>query len=148
MTNNQQNLTIISAETLQKHESIFTQLHDNHWRFITMLISNPGMTKGEAAAAIGLTADTVYRYPAYVDEALQLARADIHQAAIAMRQKALMKALQVKIDLLDSTDENVRQKAADSIIEWELGKATAKTEINAGEGTGILFVWKDFNEND
>jgi hypothetical protein len=148
MTDNDQQMTIVSAETLQTHHDLFAELHDNHWRFITMMISNPGMTKGEAAQAIGVTADTVYRYPDVVDEALRIARENIHRAAIAMRQKVLMKALQVKIDLLDSKDEAIRSKAASEIIEWELGKATARTELSAGEGTGIMFVWVDADEKD
>jgi hypothetical protein len=118
-------------------DSTFSQLSDNQWRFVTAMVENPAFTKKEAAEHIGLKPKTVYRWDDIVNQAVEHARANIHSAAIGMRKQAVLKAVAVKIALLDSEDENIRSKAASEIIDWELGRATQKQEI-AGEGGGAI----------
>jgi hypothetical protein len=99
------------------------------WRFITAMLEDKSRSKKDAAEHIGITPDTVYRWGSHVDDALAIARRNEHETTLAMRRQSLIKAMRVKIALLDSDDENVRQRAANDIIEWELGKATQKQEV-------------------
>jgi hypothetical protein len=125
-------MTILNSETTENPQSddVFRQLSDTQWRFITAMVENPTFTKKDAAKHIGITADTVYRWDKTVDIAIEKARADVHRAALEMRKQAVLRAIAVKIKLLDSDDENVRSKAATEIIEWELGKANQPIEVN------------------
>jgi len=113
---------------------LFSQLTDNQWRFVTAMVENPAFTKKAAAEHIGFKPDTVYRWPAYVDDAIVQARHDVHAAALASRRQSLLKAIAVKRALLDSEDETIRSKAASEIIEWELGKATQRNEHTGADG--------------
>ena len=54
-----------------------------------------------------------------------------------MRKNAVLKAIAVKVKLLDSDEESIRSKAATEIIEWELGKATQPTELTGKNGGAI-----------
>lgn len=115
----------------------FALLSDTEWRFVTAMVENPTFSKKQAAEHIGITPDYMYRWGAHVDEAVILSRRNIHDAALSMRKKAVLKAIAVKVKLLDSEDENVRSKAASEIIEWELGKATQKNEHTGADGGAI-----------
>lgn len=128
MKNNSQN-------TENQHtEDLFSQLSDTQWRFVTAMVENPSYTKKDAANHIGITPDTVYRWDKVVDRAIEQARLNIHNAALGMRKQAVLKAIAVKIALLDSDDENVRSRAATELIEWELGKATQQHDIGNADG--------------
>lgn len=121
-------------------ESPFLSLTDSQWRYITAMVENPSFTKKDAAEHIGLSAATVYewnkKYP-YVEQALEEARKNVHNAALARRRQAVLKAIAVKIALLDSDDESIRSKAATEILEWELGKSPQRTEITGANGGAI-----------
>lgn len=114
-------------------DAVFEQLSDNQWRFVTAMVENPSLSKKDAAKLIGMEPDTVYRWPSFVNDAILLARENVHNAALTMRKQAVLKAIAVKLALLDSEDENIRGRAATEIIEWELGKATQRTEITSEE---------------
>lgn len=131
----------------QHIEDVFSQLSDSQWRFVTAMVENPHYSKKDAANHIRVTPDTVYRWPKYVDHAIEIARKDVHRAALSMRKQAVLKAIAVKLKLLDSEDENVRSKAASEIIEWELGKATQRTENTGVDGGPIVYklVYPDDN---
>lgn len=120
--------------TSETGESPFSLLTDSQWRFVTAMTENPSWSKKEAAEYIGLNPRTVYAWDTYVDNAILIARKNIHAAAIERRKQALLKAIAVKIALLDSDDESVRSKAATELIEWELGKAKQMTEITGKDG--------------
>lgn len=117
----------------------FSQLSDTQWRFVTAMVENPKFSKKDAAEHIGITPDTVYRWDKAVDAAIEQARADIHRAALEMRKQAVLKAIAVKIKLLDSDDENVRSRAATELIEWELGKATQPTTLGNADDKAFEF---------
>lgn len=126
----------------------FLQLSDTQWRYITARIENPQFNIKQAAEHIGVAPTTVYNWDNYVSEALELAREDLHGATITMRKQALLKAMAVKVALLDSDDENVRQRAANDLIEWELGKAGQP--ITGADGGELKFVmlFKEKHEDD
>jgi hypothetical protein len=98
-------------------------------------------TKHEAAKAIGMKADTVYRWRDDVERAVELLSIDIVAGVKQIRLQALAKAMMVKVKGLDSGDERVRQAAATEIIEWELGKAMQKTDVTSdGEKITVTLV--------
>jgi len=91
-------------------------------------------TKGEAATAIGLKPDTVYRWNGQVERAVELMALDTIESARSIRRRNLLKAVAVKVKGLDSKDEKVRQNVATELIEWEMGKAGASLDIkHSGE---------------
>ena len=123
----------------QHIDDVFSLLSSSQWRFVTAMVENPSYSKKDGAAHIGITADTVYRWPEYVNEAIAKARQNVHDAALSRRKQAVLKAVAVKIALLDSEDESVRSRAASELIEWELGKATNKTEHTGADGSELVF---------
>ncbi len=132
-------MTEINSETTQNPhiDDVFSQLSDTQWRFVTAMVENPSFSKKDAAKHIGITADTAYRWDKVVDKAIEKARKDVHSAALSMRKQAVLKAIAVKVKLLNSEDENVRSRAATELIEWELGKATQKNEFTGKDGGAI-----------
>ena len=117
----------------------FSMLSDVQWRYVTARIDNPKFTKKDTAEHLKLNVQTVYRWPHFVDEALALAREDMHKAALTVRKNALLKAMQVKLKLLDHKDGRIRDKAATDILEWELGKASQPIS-GTGKDGAIMIV--------
>lgn len=72
-----------------------------------------------------------------VRRALELVETDGMLLTLAMRRKALPKAMLVKVKGLDSEDERLRQSVSSEIIEWETGKAGSKVEL----GGGVELIW-------
>lgn len=95
-------------------------------------------TKGEAAEAIGLKPDTVYRWNGDVERAVMLMERDRREAALQIAKKNLVKAVMVKVHGLDSDDEDVRQKVATELIEMEFGKPKQRSEVTGDSGGPVL----------
>jgi len=130
-----------SAKPQKLHtDDVFALLSDNQWRYVTAMVENPSFSKKDGAEHIGMLPDTVYRWPPYVNDAIEQARANVHDAALTMRKQAVLKAIAVKLKLLDSEDEGIRSKVASEIIEWELGKATQRNEVTGADGKAIQHV--------
>lgn len=113
----------------ERIDDILSRLSKDQIRFVVALQDCP--TKKEAAEAIGLQPDTVYRWNGEIEEAVRLMSQERLEAAKGIRRNALIKAIMVKIAGLDSEDESIRQKAASEIIEWELGKAGIPIDITS-----------------
>lgn len=100
----------------------------------------------EAADMIGIKPSTVKTWnedgsKALIDEAVRLMVQDGIVTALELRRRNLAKAMAVKVKGLDSNDEKVRQNTATEIIEWELGKATQKSELTGKDGENVkIFV--------
>jgi len=120
------------------------RLSKDQIRFVVALQEYP--SKREAAEAIGLKPDTVYRWNGEVEEAARLMAQERLEMAKALRRNSLIKAIMVKLSALDSNDEGVRQKAATEFIEWEMGKAGQKVDLNNG-GEVILKVVYESKKN-
>jgi hypothetical protein len=99
-------------------------------RFVVASMDYP--SKREAAIAIGISPTTVYKWPETIYEAITLMAIESSQAAIAMRKRALVKAMAVKVAGLDCDDDALRQRVATEIVEWELGKAQQRTDVTSG----------------
>jgi hypothetical protein len=115
---------------------ILSALTVDQVRYVVARMDYP--TKGEAAAAIGLKRDTVYRWPDEVERAVELMAADALESARAIRRRNVIKAMAVKVKGLDSSDEKIRQSAATELIEWELGKAAQP--ITGKDGGAVEYV--------
>jgi hypothetical protein len=100
----------------------------------------------EAAEAIDLKPDTVYRWPDVVKEAVRLMALDATESSRQIRRRNLLKAMMVKIRGLDSNNEELRQKVATEIIEGELGKPKQQTELTGKDGGPVEMTWKQFVE--
>lgn len=131
-----------------QQNSPFDLLTDNQWRFVSAMIADPSRSKKDAADVVGVTADTVYRWGSHVDDALKQARRNLHYATLQRRKQALLRAMEVKLQLLDSEDESIRSRAATEIIEWELGKSTQRTEHTGADGEPIQVTWEQLFTRD
>ena len=127
--------------------AVFELLSDNQMRFVTAMVDNPSFSKKEAAEHIGLNPDTVYRWGSIINDAIEQARVDAHKSALEMQKNALIKAMAVKIALLGSEDESIRSRVATELIEWQLGRATNRTEHTGADGGAMTFnlVFPDDN---
>lgn len=125
------------TEQKNPQKSISSELSDilqrltvDQMRYVVARMDFP--TKGEAAQAIGLKPDTVYRWNGEVERAVELMAMDALESAKGIRRRNLLKAMAVKVKGLDSKDEALRQKIATEIIEWELGKAGGTLDVTSG----------------
>jgi len=115
---------------------ILPQLSKDQLRYIA--IANDYKTKGEAAEAIGMKKDTIYRWPECVQEAVELIAMDAVVSAMEIRKRNLVKAMMIKVAGLDIDDDALRQKVATEIIEGELGKPTQKNEVTGADGKDLI----------
>lgn len=118
---------------------LLPQLTTNQLRYLAICRDFP--SKGDAAEAIGMKPNTIYKWPPIVDEAEKLMAGDGVLVAREMRRRALPKAMAVKVAGLDSEGEKIRQDVATEIIEWELGKAGQTVDVNL-TGEPIVFIEK------
>lgn len=125
--------SISDADELQ---SILRTLTTNQMRWV--IARQETATDGEAATAIGLKPDTIYRWPETVKRAVELMAHDGVITALELRRRSLAKAMAVKVAGLDSGDEKIRQAVATEIIEGELGKA--QENVNHKGGLNVLWT--------
>jgi hypothetical protein len=126
--------SISESEELQ---SILKTLSVNQLRFVVARQEFP--TDGEAAKAVDVQPDTVYRWPKEVKRAVDLMAHDGVITALELRRRALAKAMAVKVAGLGSNDEKIRQAVATELIEWELGKATQRNDNDNKNSGEIIF---------
>lgn len=127
--------------------ALLGQLNTNQLRYIVARQEYP--TKGEAAEAIGIQPDTVYRWPEIVEEAARLMAGDGVLVAYEMRRRALPKAMAVKIAGLDSENERLRQDVATEIIESELGRPGQTIDLNmTGEPIKFIEIIKSYGNQE
>jgi len=114
------------------------QLTTDQIRFVVARQECP--TDKEAAEAIGLKPDTVYHWPDTVKEAVRLMASDGIVVATHVRRRNLAKAMLTKVAGLDSIDEQVRQRVATEIIEWEMGRATQPVDQHTEHSGGVSVI--------
>ncbi|MEA2575049.1 MAG: hypothetical protein QOH93_2347 [Chloroflexia bacterium] len=121
---------MISQDQTQTHKTtqerlaeLLALLSRDQVRFVRAMLSCKD--KKEAALEVKLQPNTVYKWPDYIDEVLHLIALDEVQAALDLRRKALVKAVLIKLEGLDSEEEAVRQKVASEIISAELDRKTS-----------------------
>jgi len=90
-----------------------------------------------------MSESAVYRWPDAVKRAVKLMAGDGLVTALHLRRRVLAKAMLVKVRGLDTDDERLRQQTATEIIEWELGKATQRTDNKTDVSGDIHLSWGD-----
>lgn len=126
--------------TTEQLKAVLAKLNHNQLRFVVAM--QESTNKAEAAEKIDIQANTVYRWPDEVDEAIRLMSLDIEESAREIRRRAVAEAMMVKLDGLRSADETTRQKAATEIIEWVLGKAQQPVDMTTkGEKLAGPYVY-------
>ena len=135
--------TKLEKSTSEEFREVWQSLNHNQKRYVLARLDFP--TKKEAAKAIDIEPNTVYRWGDEVEQAIDLLRNDISNAAIEIITQATAKAAIVKVDGLDSCDEKVRQAAATEILDRNLGRPVQRNELTGAEGGGIniTFGWSD-----
>lgn len=91
----------------------------------------------EAAKSVGIKPNTISQWKhsgVPIDEAVRLMVFDGLETALHLRKRNLAKAMAVKIEGLDSKSGRLRQGVATEIIEWEMGKATQRTDLGTPNG--------------
>lgn len=125
----------IAINSINNHiSSILSQLTRDQLRFIVALQEH--RTKKDAAISIGIDPIITYRWPAIVNEAAKLLSIETLEVAREMRKKALTKAMNIKIEGLDSENERIKQDAATEIIEAELGRSPQAIDLTS-KGKGL-----------
>lgn len=126
---------------------LWRNLSRNQRRFVVAM--QECATKKEAAEAIGLEPDTVYRWPGIVDEAINALSADVEAAVWDIIADSAAKAAMVKVAGLDESDDRLRQAVASEILDRFLGKPTQRQEISGpdGEPMVVQLSWGD-NDDD
>ncbi len=119
---------------------LLDQLSFDQKRFV--IARQEYMTDREAAEAIGIRSNLPAEWKcrgAPIDQVLDLMVHDGIVMALHLRRKALAKAMAIKAGGLDSNDERVRQGAASELIEWEMGKATQRSEVSGQ----VTVIWNE-----
>lgn len=121
-----------STETTEKStfEEIWRQLNHNQRRFVVAMLDSE--SKKDAAEAIGIQPDTVYRWPSIVDDAVALLGRDVKNSVVDILASGAAKAAMIKLAGLDSKDENMRQKIASEVLDRILGKAIDSIDVTTG----------------
>ena len=116
--------------TSEQLQAILEQLSVDQIRFI--VARQEFATDKEAAEAVDISPQTVYRWPPIIKEAVRMMAVDGLVTAQHLRKRHVAKAMLIKTGGLDSESEGIRQRVATEIIEGEMGKAaqTVKTELS------------------
>ena len=123
---------------------LMPQLTKDQLRFVIAFQDYP--TKKEAAHAIDLKPDTVYRWNGIVDQVAALIAQERIEAARQILRKNIVKAAGVKVAGLDSSNEVIRQKAASEIIDREIGAITQSVEHKGDLAVTMIEVIKDYGK--
>ena len=119
------------AETL-------ANLTSDQMRFV--IARNEHSSDKEAAEAIDMSPSTIKGWKVKgvpIDDAVRLMAFDGIVMATELRRRNLAKAMAVKVQGLDSESDMVAQKVSTEIIEWEMGKATQRSEVTGKDGGPI-----------
>jgi len=130
-----------SSETVENYISeagngrLWGKLTRNQQRFCIAMLECP--TKKDAAIAVGLEPQTVYRWPDEVDRVIEQLIHSAAGSAYEILKDSVVKAAAIKHAGLDSDDERTRQGVSTEILDRVLGRALQRQEISGPEGGPI-----------
>ena len=104
------------------------------WRFITARL---GTTTDKAAAEeIGINDKTPSKWDnkEQVNEAIKLLQRRAADGAVDAISQATLRAAMTVVRLLDSEDEGVRLRAAQDLLDRQLGKPKQRQEVTGADG--------------
>lgn len=114
--------------TSSEFSLLWAELNPNQQRFAIASLEYP--KKKDAAEAVGIEPNTVYKWGDHVDAAVSFMRNNAAVAALGIIETNATKAAMIKAKGLDSDSEKVRQDAATEILDRNLGKATQRSEVD------------------
>ena len=106
-------------EQQEKFDAIWADLSHTQRRFVIAMTQHS--SKREAALALDLNPDTVYRWPAVVDEALGFIMKDVLKSTWDILRHYSAQAAFTKTRGLKSKDEKLRQQVATEILNRVIG---------------------------
>jgi hypothetical protein len=87
-------------------------------------------SKEKAMENTGISASMVRKWGEKIDYAIRLLNYDRLISAQEIERGILLKAIQVKMQGLESKNEWIRQRTSTEVREWILGKPSVKKEVN------------------
>ena len=129
-------------------EDIWNKLNHNQRRFVIARLEHT--RKSDAAKEIDIAPETVYRWPDYVDEAVDYLMSDVKDRAFDILQSGVLKAAMLKLEGLEYEDNDLQQKIASEVLDRVLGRATSKAEIMGAGGAPmqISIIKSNIGDND
>ena len=119
-----------------KFNTIWRKLSRNQRRFVVHMPEYG--SKKDCAVALGLKPPTVYGWPEYVDEAVEIYQDHVVDAATNILSESIAKAALIKMGGLDSEDERIQQMSATEILDRYFGKAKQRTEHTGEDGGPVI----------
>ena len=135
MENNRQTAGKSTSDYEEDFLQLWRRLTRNQQRFAVAMLEFS--QKAQAAVAVGLKPDTVYRWPDIVDKVIDMLMEDAATVAYNILEDSVAKAAMIKRDGLDSDDEKIRQTVSDSILDRILGRPTQRQELTGKGGAPI-----------
>ena len=114
---------------------IWRKLNRNQRRFVVAMPEYS--SKKKCAEELDIPTATVYGWPEYVNEAIELYQEHIAEVATNILVDGISKAALVKVAGLDSEDERIKQMSATEILDRYFGKAKQRTELTGVDGQDI-----------
>ena len=134
--------TIPEKSTSSEFSLLWQTLTESQQRFAVAMLQS--QSKKEAAEAIGLEPNTVYKWNGNVSRAVEIMKDDLIVATLGIIQANATKAAMVKAAGLDSQDERVRQGVATEILDRNLGKPTQRQEVTGKDGSDLRVKFVDY----
>lgn len=133
------------ADEVADFAAMWALLTPTQKRFVVAMQEHP--TKKAAAEAIDIHPGTAYNWNGEVDAVINFIRDNTALAMLGIYQNHGSKAAMVVGKLLDSPDEAVRLRAAQDIIDRNLGKATQRNEHSGPNGSALQILVQVESEN-
>lgn len=129
-------------------EQLLKTLSTDQLRFV--VARQQCSSDAETARKIGIAKQTVCVWGESVQRAVKLMAMDGVLVARERMRRALADAITVKLEGLNSRNDNVKQSAATELIDRVLGKATQKQEVTGANGAAVNVVlkWAEDNATD
>lgn len=126
------------VDSVDDFSALWHKLTTTQRRFVVAMQQHP--TKKDAAEAIGIAASTAYNWNGEVDAAVDFIRNRTAEATLGILVSQSASAAMVVGKLLTSNDEAIKLRAAQDILDRNLGKATQRQEIDHSGGVTVEYV--------
>jgi hypothetical protein len=123
---------VISSKRFQE---IWQKMNHNMRRYAVARLEYS--QKKEAAVSVGITAETVYRWPDFVEEAVAYLLLEARNSAMDILESGVVRAAMLKLEGMEVDDDDLQQKIASEVLDRVLGRATQRTELTGADGDGL-----------
>jgi ActR/RegA family two-component response regulator len=123
----------LAEEASLRVRTLLMQMSDKQRKFATALFYSGNIAEACQATKVGI--NEYNGWPAAIreglDEIVAIYYQNVLEVAASMLKNAVLKAVQVKVEGLDSENERVQQEVATEIIQHVFGRPTQKRETVA-----------------